>query len=260
MDEHLFPRPLPFLDENDPLIEHFWSLVENNDEINCLWLLAMNQVAAAYAGFVSLLPIGSPDPVRQKGVVFLHKRLQALRISPMDHLLERLQVHAPDLVRMSGRFLPYNVESRMLRFLRLRLGFPPEPPIRWRGEYLTRDNPIRVGPYIDGRNIVSMPGDVDLKYFFQWKAYVNAFRPVKRPGRRPIPPGATQPYTPRALDPQGIDVAYQMWRTGQKKIDIVRALWPDADLRDKRVYSKLLKRVDARIMRGRQHAEAEQQP
>jgi hypothetical protein len=226
MHEQLFPRPLSFLDENDPLIEHFWSLVRTNDEISCLWILATNQVGAAYAAFAPLLPLGSPDPLRQQGVEYLHHRLAALCIAPMDHLMERLRVHAPDLTRLCGRFLCSNLESLMLRLLRRRLGMPPEPPFRWRGEYLTADNPIRVGPHRAGYTVVEIPDDVSGDHVLKLQAYLNAHRPPKRPGRPRKPPGAAHTPQPRAPDPLAQQAA-ALKQQGLHWRDIARRLWPD---------------------------------
>ena len=115
MHEQSFFHPPKFLDQNDPLIEHFWSLIGSTGPLRSAWLLAMNQVAAAHPGLASLLPIGSHDPTEQRGVEFLGSSLNVLRVTPMDYLIERLQVHAPDLVRVSGRYLHYNLESHLLR-------------------------------------------------------------------------------------------------------------------------------------------------
>ena len=267
MDEQSFFHPPKFLDQNDPLIEHFWSLVQMNDEISCLWTSVANQVAAAHEGLAARLsmPLGNPDPVRQKGVVYLHRRLQALKLSPINLLLERLQVHAPDLVRVCGKFLHYNLESIILRLLRRRLGFPPEPPFRWRGQYLTAKNPIWVGPHfpertiagrtIPAHTITAIPDDVSGKHMLKVQTYINAFRPEKPRGRPRKPPGAPRTRQARRADPlarQAADLQQQglRWRA------IAQKLWPDEPLpTEHKAWERLRKRVERLIVRGRLDAQ-----
>ena len=256
MDEQPFPRPLKFLDQNDPLIEHFWSLIQMNDEISCLWTLVANQVAAAREGLAAQLPmpLGNPDPVRQKGVVYLHRRLQALQISPTDLLLERLQVHAPDLVRVCGKFLHDNLKSVMLRLLRRRMGFRPEPPFRWRGEFLTADNPIRVGEHRAGHTNVSVPDDVSGTQLLELQAYLNALRPAKPRGRRRKPPGAPQTRAPRPANPLASQAA-ALAKQGLRWRAIAQQLWPDEPFpTEHKASERLRKRVDRLIVRGRLNA------
>jgi len=257
MDEQPFPRPLKFLEkENGPLIKHFYALVGRTGPLSSAWLLAVNQVAAAYPGLAPRLPIGSPDPATQRGMQFLGSSLNVLRVTPIDYLIERLQEHAPDLVRVCGRFLYYNLESCMLRDVRQNLGFPPEPPFRWRGESLTATNPVRI---VEDNNkiIFTLPSDVNPrdthKYLVQANAYRNAFRPAKPRGCRPKPPGAP-PTTSRTASDAEARRAWELFQHDPNRTTIAQALFPDSPMGTERERRRVLAKVDRRIARGRRLA------
>jgi len=312
MEEQPFFRPPKFLEENDRLLDHFYALVGSTGPLSSAWLLALNQVAAAHPGLAPHLPIGSPDPTTQRGVEFLGSSLNVLRITPVDYLLERLQVDAPDLVRVCGRFLLYNLENCMLRDIRQRsywipgsyapalsekrnsclwlwknkgskeeritkvalyaiststtlesnkslrqnLGFPPERPFQWRGEYLTADNPIRIGPHSAGKTNVDIPDDASGTHRLQFKQYTDAFRPRKQPGRPRKPRDA--PRTPRRtgrLDEARARQAASLHQQGAHWTAIALVLWRNTPVpTEKKAREALRQRVKRLIQRGLLHA------
>lgn len=245
MDAQPFPRPLKFLEENDALLAHFYALVGRTGPLASAWLLAVNQVAAAYPGFAPHLPIGSPHPTTQRGVVFLGSSLNALKVKPLDYLIEQLQKHAPDLVRVCGRYLLYDLESTILRDVRQNLGFPPEPRFRWRGEFLTADNPIWIGPHLSEPTIIAgrtipagtmtvTPPEATVKHAIQVSQYINTDRPTKPPGRPRKPPSAPPRRRPQPPDPLAVRAAALKqqglrWRAIVEKLRAEK-LWPDEPL------------------------------
>jgi hypothetical protein len=252
MDEQAFPRPLKFLDDqNDPLIAHFWSLVRTRgDPLYSTWLLAMNQVAAAHEDTAHLLPIGSEHPEEQRGVEFLGSSLNVLRVKPMDYLMDCLRKHAPDLTRVCGKFLQENLECVMLWDLRKRLGIL-QPPYRWRGEYLTADNPIQVGTHSAGHTTMSIPDEVSVEHLLELHTYIHAFHPAKRRGRPPKPPGAPRTRRPRQADPLATQAA-ALKEQGLHWTAIAQALWPDEPLpTEYKARERVRKRVERLVFKGR---------
>jgi hypothetical protein len=212
--------------------------------------LAANQVAAAHEDLAPLLPIGNPDPVRQKSVEFLWSRLQAHRIAPMDLLMERLRVHALDLTRVCGKFLQWNLTAILLRLLRRRIGIQPSADFRWRGEYLTPDNPIRLGPSQAEGTTVLIPKGASGKHHLQLQQYLNAFSPPKRRGRHPKPPGAPRTRQPRHADPLARQAA-ALKQQGLHWRAIAQALWPDQPPpTEYKARERLRKRVERLAHRG----------
>jgi hypothetical protein len=260
MAEPYFPRDIPLFEQNQAILKVFWDLFLADDGIHCLWTLAMNQVAARYEETRLPDPIGSTDPIRQKGVEFLWNRLktnpQAPR--PMELLLDRLRGKVPELAHLAGKHLPAMIEEIMLRFLYIRrTGRPPSMPFQWQGEYITVDNPIRVVEHTSKEIIFALPLDVTpkdrAKYLLQLDAYLNAFRPVNPPGRPPKPPDAPRT-TRRTTSDDEARRAWDLHQHSEDRVAIAQALfsysptWPEQERR--RVFAK----VDRRIARGRRLA------
>jgi len=248
--EQPFPRPLKLFDQNDPLIERFWALVTTHDAINCLWILAMNQVAAAHVELSRLLPIGNPDPVRQKGVEFLRSRLELLRISPMELLLERLRVHLPELTDVVGRYLRENIATLMLRFLRHRIGRAPTKPFVWQGEYITGNNPIRVEAYSAEYINVTIPLNVSTRHHWELYSYIQSLRPAPRRGRPTKPPDAPRTRRPNITDAEAIR-AWELHQHGADAVTIARTLFPGEPRTTEQDRRRVRQKVRRRLARGR---------